>query len=190
MDRLADYLFGHDDPQCALEVLETLFAAHSNRFSHEFSDVLELKGEVVGLVISYPSEILKDLAVPMGNQLREITGVKGMFRVMKRSIPLMREKENEPDEYYICTLAVRTEFQSHRFGARLLAHAESKAPTAGLQKCSLGVTLNNKRARRFYERHDYAVADTVPIPKLEKAIGYPGYWRMVKRLSPSAATKD
>ena len=183
MDRLADYLFGGDDSQCALEVLEKLFAQRSNRFSHEFSDVSEVNHEVVGLAISYPSEILKGLAVPMGNQLREITGVNGMFRVLKRSIPLMRAKETDPDEYYVCTLAVRTNFQSHGLGARLLAHAESKATMAGLRKCSLQVTLNNERARQFYERHGYRVVDTIPIPKLERAIGYPGYWRMVKCLS-------
>ena len=183
MGGLADYLFGADDPQCAIKVLEKLFAETSNRFSHEFSDVLEVNGEVSALIISYPSEILKELAVPMGNQLRAITGVTGMFRVLKRSIPLMREKEAEPDEYYICTLAVRTEFQSRGLGSRLLAHAETKARAAGLQKSSLQVTLDNARARAFYERHDYNVADTIPIPKLQAAIGYPGYWRMVKHLS-------
>jgi ribosomal protein S18 acetylase RimI-like enzyme len=189
MDVLANYLFGADDPARAIEVLEKLFALPSNRFSHEFSDVLEMNEEVVGLVISYPSEILKELAVPMGNQLRELTGVNGMFRVLKRSIPLMREKETEPDEYYVCTLAVQTEFQSHGLGAHLLAHAESKALGAGLRKSSLQVTLNNGGARRFYERHGYRVMDTIPIPKLEKAIGYPGYWRMVKDLNANAASQ-
>lgn len=183
MGRLADYLFGNDDDGHAREVLAGLFERPQNRFSHQFSDVLEANGEVVGLLLAYPARMLNELAMPTGKVLREIIGVAGMLRLLRRSLPFIRLKEAEPDEFYVYTLAVRPDLQSHGLGKDLLIHGEHKAKTAGLAKCSLGVTMNNQRALKFYQRLGYEVVDTVLVPKVADRIGYPGYYRMVKHLA-------
>jgi ribosomal protein S18 acetylase RimI-like enzyme len=183
MGRLADYLFGSDDAARAREVLGSLFARPHNRFSYEFSDVLEIDAQVVGLVVGYHGAVLSELAVPTGRELRRILSWGELFRLLKRSVPLMGIRETEPDEFYVYTLAIQPDFQSRGLGGRLLEHAQNKARAAGLRKCSLGVTMDNERAVKFYQRRGYEVVDTMLLPKLENRIGYPGYYRMVKYLT-------
>src|SRR5688572_20485539 len=65
MGRMADYIFGGDDRACALEVFTRLFAQTENRFSHQFSDMLELNDEVIGMLLAYPAQILSGLSAPM-----------------------------------------------------------------------------------------------------------------------------
>jgi ribosomal protein S18 acetylase RimI-like enzyme len=190
MGRMADYIFGSDDPARAREVFAKLFMQPSNRFSSEYCDALTLEGEIVGLLLAYPAEILGSFSVPMARQLRELLGFGGMLRLLKRSLPLMGTKECEPDEYYIYTVSVLPGFQGHGLGKLLMERAETRALEAGLHKCSLGVTVDNTRAVRFYERLDYRIVDTVRIPHLEKAIDHPGYHRMIKTLSDTSSRRD
>jgi ribosomal protein S18 acetylase RimI-like enzyme len=184
MGRMADYLFGGDDADRAREVFAKLFVQPQNRFSYAFTSVLELNGEVAGMLLAYPADMVSDLATSMAKQLREIIGWGGMLRLLRRSVPLMTVKEYEPDEFYIFTVSVQPGFQSRGFGKQLLLHAEDKARAAGLRKCSLGVTVDNGGAVRLYERFNYRIVDTVRIPHLESAIGYPGFHRMVKTVRP------
>jgi ribosomal protein S18 acetylase RimI-like enzyme len=182
MGRMADYLFGGDDAARALNVLTELFVRRENRFTHEFSDVVELDGQVAGLLLAYPARLLEGFSIPMAKQLREIIGVGGMWRLIRRSLPLMRLKECEPDEFYIFTISVLPGLQSHGLGTRLLRRAEERCQAAALRKCSWGVTTDNERAIKFYKRFGYGMVETVRVPHLERAIGYPGYHRMVKEL--------
>ncbi len=184
MGRMADYLFGGDDEDRARQVFAKLFRQSQNRFSYEFASVLEFNEEVVGMLLGYPGEIVSDLATSMAKQLREIIGWGGMLRLLRRSAPLMALKEYEADEFYIFTVSVQPDFQGRGFGKQLLLHAEEKARAAGLRKCSLGVTIDNFGAVRLYERFNYRIVDTVRVPQLESAIGYPGFHRMVKTVPP------
>jgi len=184
MGRMADYLFGGDDEDCARDVFAKLFRQPQNRFSYEFTSVLELNDEVVGMLLGYPAEIVSELATSMAKQLREIIGWGGMLRLLRRSASLMAVKEYEPDEFYIFTVSVQPRFQGRGFGKELLLHAEDKARAAGLRKCSLGVTVDNLGAIRLYERFNYRIVGTVRVPHLESAIDYPGFHRMVKTVPP------
>jgi ribosomal protein S18 acetylase RimI-like enzyme len=183
--RLADYLYGSDDPVRAREVIAQLFALKENRFSHEFCEVFEFRGQIVALLLGYPSDVLSSFNLPMGVQLKQILSWPEMFRLLKRSLPLIGTKEVEPGEFYVFNLAVRSDFQSQGFGARLLAHAERRARFLGLKKCSLGLTVTNERARKFYERNGYEIVETIHMPTLEKAIRFPGSYRLVKSLENS-----
>src|SRR5688572_27427073 len=155
MGKLADYLFGFDDAARAKEVLAILFAQEENRFSHQFSDVLEADGQVVGILLGFPGTTLKNTELPMARQLRALYGWRGMFRFLRRAVPLMRFKETEPDDFYIFTLAIQPEFQSSGLGASLLAQAEAKALKFGLEKASLGVAVDNEPAVHFYKEHEF-----------------------------------
>jgi ribosomal protein S18 acetylase RimI-like enzyme len=183
MGRFADYLFGGDDPIQAREVLRALYVREKNRFSHQFCDLAMVGGAIAGLLLSYPSSILPRLALPMGKELKEIIGVKGVMRLTRRSMALMRKKEAEADDYYVFTVSVFPKFQNHGVGGRIMELAEAKSREAGLKRVALGVTLDNEKARKFYEHLGYKIIEVVRTPKLEKAIGYAGYYRMVKELS-------
>jgi ribosomal protein S18 acetylase RimI-like enzyme len=183
MGKFADYLFGADDSALARGVLRELFVREKNRFSHKFCEVVIAKNRAAGLLLSYPNSILSSLALPMGKELGEIIGVKGVMRLTRRSLPLMREMEAEPGDYYVFTVSVDPQFQKHGIGGRIMEFAEQKARAAELKRVALGVTLDNEDARRFYEHLGYEVIEVIHTPKLEKAIGYKGYYRMARELS-------
>lgn len=182
MGKMADYLFGSDDPTRAREVLAKLFQKRNNRFSYGNADVFDVDGKVAGILLAYPGDLLPSFDLPMANQLRQILSWKEMFRMLKRSFPLRNVKEVAPGEFYIYTIAVSPAFQDHGLGARLMKRAERRAVALDLGKCSLGVTVDNEHAIGFYQHLGYTIVETVSIPRLEKAIGFPGYHRMVKIL--------
>jgi ribosomal protein S18 acetylase RimI-like enzyme len=182
MGRLADHLFGGDDGSKAKEVLRDLFVRDGNRFSYRFAEVLEKDGDVAGLLLAYSGKDFAELAIPTGKEMGEVLGVKGMARMIRRSAVFMRHRECSVDEYYVFTVAVRPDLQSHGLGKRLLAMAQRKAREAGLVKISLGVTLDNIRAVKFYSRLGFEIVQTVKTPGLRRKIGYPGYYKMVARL--------
>ena len=182
MGKFADYLFGEDNAARAHEVLRELYIRKKNRFSHEFCEVAIVENQIAGILLSYPASILPRLALPMGKELREIIGVKGIMRLTRRSWPLMREKEAEPGDYYVFTVSVAPDFQKHGLGAQIMELAEKKARASNLKRISLGVTLDNENARWFYEHLGYEAIEVIYTPKLEKAINYEGYYRMVKEL--------
>lgn len=182
MGRLADYLFGNDDAKQARENLRRLFVCEHNRFSYRFADVVELEGEVTALLLSYPARALSELAIPTGKEMAEVLGAAGMARMIRRSAPFMRHRECLSDEFYVFTVAVSAEHQSHGIGKQLLAIAQRKAIDAGLGKLSLGVTLNNHAAVRFYSRVGFQIVETIRTPRLGRLIAYPGYYRMLAKL--------
>jgi ribosomal protein S18 acetylase RimI-like enzyme len=182
MGRLADHLFGDDNADQARDALRRLFVREQNRFSYRYADVLEADGEVAALLLSYPARELGTLAIPTGKEMREVLGAAGMARMIRRSVPFMRHKECLPDEFYVFTVSVRPDLQSHGLGKILLAMAQRKAIAAQLGKCSLGVTLNNHRAVKFYSRTGFQIVETVRTPGLRKIIEYPGYYKMVAKL--------
>lgn len=183
MGRLADHLFGDDHREQALRVIGFLFSFDDTRFSHRFCDIFEVKGKVAALLLSYPAQIPSDLAGSTGRRFKEILGVRGMARMLRRSIPFIRHREAEQDEYYVFTVAALPRFQGNGLGKVVMALAEQKAREAGLTKISLGVTLNNHRAIRFYSRLGFNVVETVRTPGLMRRIRHPGYCKMLKELS-------
>jgi ribosomal protein S18 acetylase RimI-like enzyme len=180
MLRLADFLFGSNDPISAKSVLSRLFVQPRNRFSYQFADIAEVNGKAAGLLLSYPGRTMQHLEIPMGGQMVEILGVVGFARFVRRSLPLVFRREAQADEYFINTLAVLPECQEAGIGTHLLIVAEEKAKAASLRKCSLSVETGNYRARSLYERLGYRVVHTTRLNRLERLIGYTGFYRMVK----------
>jgi ribosomal protein S18 acetylase RimI-like enzyme len=182
MGRLADYLFGNDNAEEAKGALRRLFVREQNRFSHRFADVIELDGAIVALLLSYAAPVLSNLAIPTGKEMTQVLGAAGMARMIKRSAPFIRHKECLPDEYYLFTVAVHPHHQSNGIGKHLLAIAQRKAIEGQFAKISLGVTLNNHAAVRFYSRIGFQIVETVRTARLERLIGYPGYYKMIAKL--------
>jgi ribosomal protein S18 acetylase RimI-like enzyme len=182
MGHLADYLFGNDNSDKAKDALRKLFVREQNRFSYRFADVIEVEGRVGGLLLSYSAATLSELAIPTGKEMAEVLGAGGMARMIKRSAGFMRHNECQSDEYYVFTVAVSPDHQNNGIGKQLLAMAQRKAIEARLAKISLGVTLNNHAAVRFYSRSGFEIVETVKMAWLARLIDYPGYHKMVAKL--------
>lgn len=182
MGRLADFLLGSDKPSKAESVLAKLFVREANRFSYQFVDVAEMSGRVVGLLLAYSGREMESLKFPMARQLFVVCGLPGLFRFLRRGLPLMRVKEAEVEEYYINSLAVLPSFQGQGIGTHLLSWGESKAKTLGLGKCCLTVEIGNRKASSLYKHLGYRIVETVEIEQLNQRIGYQGFHRMVKEL--------
>ncbi|HTX91114.1 MAG TPA: GNAT family N-acetyltransferase [Anaerolineales bacterium] len=183
MGRMADYLFGADDPQRALVCLERLFREKSNRFSHRYSDAVIDSGEIAGLAVTYSGRTMRSLELPMALRLADVLGLPGFFRFLRRASPLVTAREAESDEYFISNLAVRPELQGRGLGRFMLEQIEARAVRQGFRKLSLTVDVENERAFSLYERTGFQRIETVEIRRLRERLGYAGYHRMVKPLA-------
>ena len=182
MGRLADFLLGSDKPSKAETVLAKLFVREANRFSYQFVNVAEVSERVVGLLLAYSGREMESLRFPMARQLLVVCGLPGIFRFLRRGLPLMGVREAEAEEYFVNSLAVLPSFQGQGIGTHLLSWGESKAKTLGLGKCSLTVEIGNRQASSLYEHLGYRIVETVEIEQLNQRIGYQGFHRMVKEL--------
>jgi len=176
MGSLADYLFNNDS-SLAENSLIKLFLRNAGRFGFSNALVAEADGESAGLLVSYPGKKLPSLDLQTFPHLFSALGFPRVFDFIRRGISLPGGREAEADEYYISNVGVIPSAQGCGIGARLLARADEIARSIQLAKCSLLVSLNNKGARRLYERNGYQIVLTVSDKN--KA---PGYHRMVKEL--------
>lgn len=182
MGAVADFLFGAGSPEKAREVLERLFRARNNYFSHQFAVVAEVEEEVAGLLIGYSVRFSNHLDLPTAYHLLRATGPLGFIGFLARARPLLGLKEAEEDEYFVSHIAVMPAHQGHGLGTRLLSHAEQTARDEGFGKVSLTVEVENTRAAALYLRRGFEVIETLKVPALQKRIGYEGLHRMRKVL--------
>lgn len=182
LGRFGEYIFGNGNPSRTLEVLEGLFVAGHNRFSHELAFLAEKDGSIAGLLLAHPARIMPRLDLLTSLPLLKILGVGRLLRLFFRLLPLAGGREAESDEYYISDVAVFPQFQGQRIGTRLMAFAEEQAARNGLRKCSLTVALHNDAARQFYLRLGYRIVETMTYSRLQQRCGESGYQRMVKAL--------
>jgi ribosomal protein S18 acetylase RimI-like enzyme len=182
MSRTVDYIFGSGYPEKAKTTLARLFTECQNRFSYRFTDLAVVDGQVAGLLLSYPSGIMKSLEIPMAMQLLRILGMLEFIHFVRNALPLSQIKEAGAGEQFINNVAVLPNFQGQGIGSQLLAFVEGKAKTTGLGKSSLCVDIDNDRARQLYERLGYQVIGTIEFERLNYSIGYKGFHRMAKVL--------
>jgi len=182
MGKMANYLFGSDEPKKAQRLLYCLFQAKTNRFSYQFTHVVTLSEKVAGLAVTYSGRVMKSLELPMAFRLIQSTGILGFSRFIRRAIPLFGIKEVENDEYFISNLAVLPEHQGKGVGKFLLQQIEKKAIDLGFHKLSLTVDVENVRAQSLYKQMGFKLLKTENIEFLRKRIGYNGFHRMVKDL--------
>lgn len=69
----------------------------------------------------------------------------------------------EPNSYYLCSMAVRPEYRGRGLGSQLLTHAEGEARRRSLSKLSLCVFEANHGATRLYARHGYVEVRREPV---------------------------
>jgi ribosomal protein S18 acetylase RimI-like enzyme len=182
MGSMADYLLGGDDGIAAKSVISRLFRRQNNRYSHQYTHLAIIDGEVAGLLLSYSGTVLKSLNFPMVKSMFAVNELPETFRFFYRSLPLMNIKEVTADEYFINNVAVFPKFQGHGVGKFLMSLAKKRAKESGLNKCALTVDIENRRAVGLYHHLGYQIMDTVKVERLKQHIGFTGLYRMVKTL--------
>jgi len=180
MGSLADYLLGGDDYAAAKSVISRLFRRQKNRYSHQYTNLAIIDGEVAGLLLSYPGKVLKSLNFPMVESMFAVNELPQLLRFFYRSLPLIKIKEAAADEYFINNLAIFPKFQGLGVGKFLMNLAKKRSKESGLNKCALTVEIKNSRAVGLYQHLGYQIVKTIKVERLNLRIGFSGLYRMVK----------
>lgn len=137
-DGVADYIWtklsrpGED----ILEVGRRRYEREGTPFSYENCKMVELAGEVVGMLVAFPMEV---------DEVRQETDPV--------LVPYSMLEEDR--SYYICGMAVEEGHRGKGIGRALLNEAEQTCRQMGFGKLSLIVFEQNVDARRLYERVGY-----------------------------------
>jgi len=170
-------LFGTTSKEKALGYLSQLWTRKRNRFSYEYSHMAMIEGKPVGLMTCFPGEMTDKTLMPTVWQLIKIGRLPFLKHLMSQ-LRLLRhfssQVEAYPDEFYVGTLAVLSEYRGFSIGTQFLGFACELAQNLGFEKCSLIVDVDNEGGIRFYKRHGFVVAEHITKPV--------AFYRMVKRL--------
>ncbi len=134
--RQVNYPLQEEGENRFVERLEHFFRQEGNRFSYQFIQVAEQRGEVVGLVLSFGGREEARLNAAIGWPL---------------------EHESQEDEWYADALSVFTEWGREGIGTRLLLDRLQKARQHGYAKIALNVARDNVQALSLYQRLQYVV---------------------------------
>jgi ribosomal protein S18 acetylase RimI-like enzyme len=182
MEGYGDVMLGLDSRERALKVIAGFFRIANNRFSHRLTYLAEVGGRTAGLLLVFPGRDTFKLVLPMSWQILSFYNPWELLRLAVRAPMAADGEETRPGEFYVSHLAVLPEFRRQGVGRALLGHADALARTAGLDKCSLCVDIDNPTAQQLYLSHGYQVSKTVNTPWLKERLHTRGYHRMIKPL--------
>lgn len=162
---IAYALAGEAEHERAMDILRDFAAQEGNRISYQNITVLELEGQIAGILVAYAGDDADRLDQPLLNR-------PGRDGDEKYALV----KETRPGEYYLDTLSVSEQFQGQGIGRALMAAFEQQGRELGHTQVALIVEQDNGRAKHLYERQGY-VQDEVIL------IGGHEYYHMVKEIS-------
>lgn len=146
-DGVADYIWTQlaEPGEDILDVGRRRYEREGTAFSYENCTMVEIDGEIVGMLVAFPMHV-------------EPSGAG-------ESDPVLApySKLEEDDSYYICGMALFPEHRGLGIGSGLLALAEEQARRKGLEKLSLLVFEQNDGAKRLYDRAGYREVDRAPV---------------------------
>lgn len=178
----ATFVVGLGSEERAKKILSKLFAADGHRLSYEFSEMILLDGQVVGVIIAFPGKSIGKLNRRFAWLVMKQYRLRGKLALIKRGFSDLFVKEADKDEFHLAHLAVKPRYRGKGVGGKALSYFDERAKQAGYTKVSLTVDIENKDASRLYERHGYQTRAINLIPK--KLVPYlgSGSLRMVKDL--------
>jgi ribosomal protein S18 acetylase RimI-like enzyme len=152
-----------------LHYFKRLWIIKNNRFSYEYSYLVEIDSKPVGLMTCYPGKYVKKLIMPTIKHIIKFGGIQFLWYVsthINYYYHFAFTTEAYDDEFYIGTLAVLPEYRNYGIGSELIKFATTQAAPEKLSKCSLLVAGDNEAGIRFYERNGFEKAfyGKKPIP--------------------------
>jgi ribosomal protein S18 acetylase RimI-like enzyme len=183
MGGFGDAILGMGDNQRAVRALGGLYGKSNNRFSYRRTYLALVDQQVAGLLLAFPGKDMGRLTLPLAYQVFGIYNLAEIIRLAINAPLTAYGDETEGDEFYVSHLAVLPAFRRMGIGRALLVHADDLAHTAGLEKCSLCVDIDNPNAQQLYVSQGYQLVKTViSTPDIERKLHTRGYQRMVKSL--------
>ncbi len=183
MAGFGDAVLGLNDRQRQLRALEHFFRQPGSRFSHDCSQVAEVDGHIVGVLVAFPSAEMDPRNSRMARQFSGIYSFLEILKIVWLSLPVVSLPEAFPGEFYTANLAVDPGWQGRGIGAALLDRAEHLAGAASLDRCALNVDFHNPRAKALYERQGYRVTQSFPTPRLLARYHTAGFDHLIKPLT-------
>ena len=178
----ATFIIGLGSEERAKSILAKIFPMQDHRLSYEFTHIIQYQRKPVGLITSFPGHLLQKLDRHLDMILLRQYRLRGKMAVIIRGYPLIFIKEAYRQEYFLSNLAVRKNYRNKGVGRIALAEVETLARKAGLSQVSLIVNIENRSAKRFYERVGFKMqAIHLESNRRVPHLG-PGYQRMVKTL--------
>jgi ribosomal protein S18 acetylase RimI-like enzyme len=183
MGGFGDAILGMGDHQLTLRAIGKFYKKPDNRFSYRKTYLALVDEQVAGLLLAFHGKEMGRLSLAMAYQ---VFGIYNLAEILQLAInaPLASYgDETAGDEFYVSHLAVLPAFRRMGIGRALLVYADELAHTAGLDKCSLCVDIDNINAQHLYLSQGYQVVKTViSTPAIERKLHMRGYQRMVKLL--------
>ncbi len=159
---IAHTLSGSQDKQITLQVLTHFFEQPANRISYQNCWVIEVLGQIVGVLVAYHGSQTNTLDQPYIDRILHTT---------KQQVTITKEAQD--DEYYLDTIGILPNYRGKGYGTVLIGAFEKQAAQLGYSKLALLVSQKNEGAYKLYQRLGY-VADYDII--------FSGYhfWHLVK----------
>lgn len=180
--KIATYIIGLGDGRRARQILKKIFATQGHRFSYEFTEMIYADGNAVGMFIAYPGHDLNRLGWRMAKLILKEYGFAEKLKVIQRGLPLIFIQEAAHAEYLLSNLGIKKSARNQGIGAQVMPYIEEKARQAGCYQLALMVDIDNRDAKRFYERHGFAVKAMHLVSNSRVKHQGPGYFQMVKTL--------
>ena len=145
-----DYLFeGVAAGRSAIEMFAEHIKGRYSQFNYENTTVVEVEGDIAGMIIVAPSGKHPDASYPgVPEQRLEVPGAEEA---------MIRE-----GYWHVEMVAVKPEFGGRGLARQLLAEAERGALEGGYQGVSLTVDEQNRRAVDLYLRYGFEEVDRIP----------------------------
>ncbi|MBW4522511.1 MAG: GNAT family N-acetyltransferase [Scytolyngbya sp. HA4215-MV1] len=179
-------LFGYvfaSTPEESRKIFQQAFVYPGHAFSYEYTQVVEVEGRPVGLILSYSGKVKRQAEERMQSVMARLLPLRKLPRILVNLADLSRIKQDVfPHDYYILSLSVLPEFRNQGIGHYLLAHAERLAANAHCQAMCLDVTYANVRARKLFERNGYRVICNKTSDRFHQMTRSGGLSRMIKPL--------
>jgi ribosomal protein S18 acetylase RimI-like enzyme len=153
----ATFIIGLGSEKRAQEILTRLFSIAGHRLSYDLAEVAIFNQKVVGISIAFPGRMMGKLNRKLYGLILRQYPLGRKFALIRRALPLLFIKETARDELFLSNLAVRKRDRGHGFGERMLAQVELRARALNLHQVGLMCAIDNRDARRFYERHGYTI---------------------------------
>jgi len=144
-------------------VLQNFFSHRSNLFSYKNTCILELNGQVAGMVLGYDWQTKKRENLRTGFLMVKNFGIR-IFCMFVLLIKFNRTAGKIfPGDYYISNIAIYPKYRRTGLGKKLLLETESRAKEAGAKRIILDVQKYNYDALSFYKNLGYRQIDEFAV---------------------------
>lgn len=166
-----------------LKILELLYEKDKGIFSHIFSTVATLNGNVVGLELGFTSKdkcihsLFTDIQIAKKHNPIQIIQM-----IIRKNLINKFFMNIDNDSYYISNLAVIPSVQYKGIGSILLKNALDYAKAGDFKSCSLDVSMINTNAIKFYKKFGFKIHKKISYLDIEKKYTLSGQYRMLKKI--------